>query len=353
MISEYITYISFNTAGITLPINLEIFILLIGIFLPTIFIITTFYSYKHYSPINSILNKIGAVWLSIVFYLLMASFIVFILIMSNYYLNSNIPTAIISFITISLSLLLIIYGVWNSYHIVIKTYNTNSDDLSKYWSNKKIVIVSDIHIGNITNEKRLKKVIDLINDQKPDITFFLGDLIEGTSFPYEKWLASFENLNPPLGNYYVEGNHEKYSQEYELFRSKFPKNLIDLTDKKITINNTEIIGISYKKFEFKKETALRYSALNPNKKMPNIILIHDPRNTKILAKTGASLVLSGHTHGGQFFPITLFVNLIYKKYTYGLHKKDTTTHITSSGAGSSMIPLRIGTTPEIIVLTIK
>ncbi len=352
-LSEYLTYYSFYSSNIIESKYLEFFIIVLGLIVPVVFIFTMFYGYKHYSKSNSVINMISSIWLVFVLYLFIFSLFIFILLIINSYLNSNIPLDVIAIIFIYLAFLLTIYGVWNSYNLIIKTYVIKSENLSKDWSKKKIVIISDFHIGNTRNENYIKKVISKINEQKPDIVFLLGDIIEGTSFPYEKWFNQFNKLNPQLGNYYVEGNHEKYSQEYELFKSNFPKNIIDTTDKKLIINNTQIIGLRHVDYESKVKTTERLNELNYDKEKSSILLIHDPKNTKSLTKTGVSLILSGHTHNGQFFPFTLFIKSIYKKYAYGLNKTNNTISITSSGVGTSMIPFRLGTSSEIVVLIIE
>ena len=97
----------------------------------------------------------------------------------------------------------------------------------------------------------------------------------------------------------------------------------------------------------------RLKSLEYNSELPSIILIHDPKNVKALSECGVSLVLSGHTHGGQFFPFTIMLDRLYKQYSHGVAYTNNTVSITSYGVGTSMIPARIGTPSEIIVLTIQ
>jgi len=198
----------------------------------------------------------------------------------------------------------------------------------------------------------MQKIVDTINKENPDITFNVGDMIDGSSIPYEKWFSPLSSLNTKLGNYYVEGNHERYSKEYDVFLSQFPKALNNLTDRKIILNNTQIIGLRHEDRESGNKTLLRLKSLGYDSKMPSIILIHDPRNIKYLSKDGVSLVLSGHTHAGQFFPFTVAIKKLYKKYTYGVTYTNNTASVTSSGVGTSLVPIRIGTKSEIVVITI-
>ena len=352
-VSEYMTYASLHTAGLIKSTHIEVILMSMGVIFPIIFISTMVYGYKHYSELNSWLNTISAVWLGIVFYIFIASLVVFILILVNSYWNLYIPIKLISSILIILMLSIVTYGIINADNPRIVRWSIKSDKLSKEWSGKKIVIISDVHIGTARKEEFLNKVVSKIDAEKPDIVFILGDLIDGSSFPYQKWLSLFNTLKPELGIQYIEGNHEKYSQEYEKFKSEIPASLNNLTDKKAIINNTQIIGLNYAESYLPGDINKELESLGYNKSQPSIILMHNPKNTADLAVEGANLVLSGHTHLGQIFPFSILVRSMYGKYTHGVAYTGETASLTSSGVGTSVLPLRIGTVPEIIVLTIK
>ncbi len=353
LISEYVAYASFHQAGIIKSAQLELILMLAGIILPIIFIGSMVYGYKHYSLINSWLNTISSIWLGLVFYIFMASLLVFIFIMLNNYYGLHLPIKLISNSLVLIVLFLMTYGVINASNPKIVRLEIKLEKLAKDWENKKIVLISDVHLGFIRKDIFLKNIIDKIEKEKPDVVFIAGDLINGEAFPYKKWLEEFSVLKPEYGILYVEGNHEKYSQEYEKFKSQIPDFINNITDKKVYINNTQIIGLDYKENQTKEQTNNRLTSLSYNKKETSIILMHDPKDTTFLSDQKVSLVLSGHTHAGQFFPFNLVVNDIYKKYTHGQSYTDQTTSYTSSGIGTSIIPIRIGTRPEIVVLTIK
>lgn len=351
-LSKYVIFASFRSAGILKYLYVEKILLMLAIIMPLAFIFSMIYGNKHFSLLNSWLYIASAVWFSILVYIFFAAVVIILLIFFNSYFNLNLPIQSISFILIACAFATTAYGIYNTNHPRIVRYEVTSPTLAPLWQGKKIVIISDVHLGDIYREKFMKKIVDIINKEKPDITFNLGDLIDGPSFPYEKGFAPLYELNPPLGNFYVEGNHERYGGEYDLFKSYFPKNLNDITGKKIMINNTQIIGLPYMVFASGDQTNKELAAVSYDKKIPSIILMHDPKDTPTLALNNASLVLSGHTHAGQFFPFTLFINKIYGKYVHGIIYTRDTASITSSGIGTAIAPIRVGTIPEIIVLTI-
>ncbi len=353
LVSEYIVYASLHDARIIKSQQLETILMVLGFVFPIIFIFSIRYSYRHYSLINSWLNVISSIWILIVSYLFIVYVFITILIFSNSFFNLKLNIEIIYNTFFIGVLITTLYGILNSRNIKIVRVEIDSDKLRKHWSDKKIIIISDTHIGNINRVRFMKKIVKIMKSENPDIVFNVGDLIDGAAFPYKECFEPLSFLDPGLGSYYVEGNHETYSKDYKKFRLEFPKNLVDLTGKKIIMNGTQIIGLGYKERESSNEIISRLKSLEYNSEMPSIILVHDPKNIEAISSLGATLVLSGHTHNGQFFPFTIIIKRLYKKYSHGVAYTNNTASITSCGVGTSVVPMRIGTTPEIIVLKIK
>jgi len=310
------------------------------------------YGTKHFSIINSYLYTIGGVWLGLLAYVLAVSVILALFILINSYGNFNLPLKQIAVGLILLAIITVLYGINHAVNPKVVKFEVTSPVLSPLWKGKKIIIVSDIHLGIIYREKFMKKIVNIINKEKPDIIFNLGDIIDGPSFPYEKGFAPLYELKPSLGNYYVEGNHETYSAEYPVFKSYFPKNINDLTGKKLLVNGTQIIGIPYSMLRATGDIQKELDKVSYDKQVPSIILLHEPKDIKTLADNNVSLVLSGHTHSGQFFPVTMLVNWIYGKYNHGVTYTENTASLTTSGVGTAVTPMRIGTDSEIVVLKI-
>ncbi len=84
--------------------------------------------------------------------------------------------------------------------------------------------------------------------------------------------------------------------------------------------------------------------------MASILLVHTPDRLQTAAEEGVSLQLSGHTHRGQFFPFTLIVSRIYRKFAYGLNRFGGLAVYTSCGAGTWGPPMRLGSNPEIVLI---
>jgi predicted MPP superfamily phosphohydrolase len=323
------------------------------IIMPILFIVTTFISMKAHFIINDILYTIACVWLPILLYLFLGAIVLT-------FLSTFIPATNINFYTyiiygfLVISFVLGIYGTINAHNFVINNITIPKENrLSKDWSGKKIVLVSDTHIGIIHKNNFLDKTVKLINTQNADMVLFAGDLVDGPKINQDKYLKPLENLKAPLGVYYTPGNHEiYYGNEKDLYKFT-DKYMTGLRDQKITVNNTEIIGLMYDAGETVEGVQNRLYKAGFNKDKSTILVIHEPKNNQTLQAFGVDLTVSGHTHGGQFWPITMAVNKIYKEYTHNLVVRNNTASITTTGIGTWGPPVRIGTKPEIIVITFE
>jgi predicted MPP superfamily phosphohydrolase len=350
---EYLIYLSLHSLGLYKYLSVKNILLALGILFPVMFVWSMFYGGEHFSIINSWIYTASAVWLGLLTYLVLAALIISTLVIVNNFFGINIPIRPISIILLALAFATTIYGIYNANNPKVVNWEVNSSALSPLWKGKKIAFVSDTHLGMVRQEKFMQKVVDIINKEKPDIAFNLGDLIDGPSFPYAKGMAPLNEINAPMGSYYVEGNHERYSAEYDLFKSNFPEKLNDITNKKVIVNNTQIIGIPFGSMKSEDQIKKELEDVLYDKNFPSIILMHDPKDTPKLADNNVSLVLSGHTHNGQFFPFTFLLDKLYGLYVYGITETGNTVSITSSGVGTAMPPLRVGSSPEIVIVTFK
>ena len=179
-----------------------------------------------------------------------------------------------------------------------------------------------------------------------------GDIIDGPSFDYEKGLAPLKNMHAPDGVIYTPGNHEGYNRELEKFYPVVESLTTMLRDKIKIVHGTQIVGLDFA-HESAEETKKHLEKIGFDQNMPSIVIMHDPTHTAALQEKNVSLVVSGHTHKGQFFPFTLIMKSLYKEFAYGKNVKGKTTSITTSGIGTMMSPIRIGSNPEIVVLSFK
>lgn len=230
------------------------------------------------------------------------------------------------------TLILATYGVFNSQKIKIKKYDLNLG--------KKVILLSDLHIGPANRERKIKKVIDMTNSLNPDIVLISGDLADMSTKSDEDLFKMFKKIKQQ--KYMVHGNHELYDGKKHVEELLGSAKINILSNESIYIKGLTIIGVDYKSDP---ETVLRKTKI----KGKSILMVHEPVGEKAAAKHTIDLVVSGHTHGGQFFPFTFFVKLFYR-FTRGHHNYKGTDVIVSMGTLTWGPQLRIGSRNEIILI---
>jgi predicted MPP superfamily phosphohydrolase len=326
--------------------------------LPVMLMATMAISNKVYNVVNIFFYDIAMIWLPVLLYLFLAA--VLLSIINLITVSSGHP---INMFPLAIGAMAIVvgvtfFGIANATTPRIVTYDIDSPALSSAWKGKNIVLVSDTHVGIVRSKSFMEKVVNNINEQKPDVVFIAGDIIDGPVFDYAKGLSPLKRIQSTFGTIYTPGNHEGYNSEPEKFYPAVKPLVTTVIDSKVQVNDTSIIGLDYKQ-ESKEATAERLKRIGFVPTEPTIAILHDPSNANVLLDAGVNLVVSGHTHCGQFFPINLVVKGIYKKFTYGVNmRKDsggkiTGAAVTTCGVGTAMSPLRLGTNPEIVVLHIK
>ena len=262
----------------------------------------------------------------------------------------------------------IVVGRWNwKVHVISPKF----DNLPKFLNGKRIVQISDIHVGSFFgNKNRVRKAIQLINAQKPDYVFFTGDLVNNTADEMDDWVDVFSEINASQGKYSILGNHDygdyvAWNNEEEK-RNNF-ENLIRVHEKIgfVLLRNdsvelgekTWLLGVeNWGKPPFRQSGDVNKALFGVPENDFKILLSHDPSHfdEKIAGKTTISLTLSGHTHGMQFgierFGIKWSpVSFKYSKWA-GLYRVSNQFLYVNRGFGYLGFPGRVGIYPEITVI---
>jgi hypothetical protein len=262
--------------------------------------------------------------------------------------------AVIGFAAVALACLYSGYGVWNAYHPRTEDVIVRIRNLPPDWRGKKVVQLSDVHLGRILGRAFLQGIVDKINAENPSIVFITGDLFDGIDGRLDDLVGPLNGIRAPLGIYYVTGNHETYLGVERAYAALKKTKASILRDEMVVINGLQIIGVSYPERGFSKDIAEVIKKLpNFNPRMPSVLLYHNPTQIEQAKAAGINLQLSGHTHKGQIFPIQFISRLIFQKYYNGLHVEGDYAIYTSSGAGTWGPTMRTGNHPEIAVIHLE
>ena len=220
-------------------------------------------------------------------------------------------------------------------------------------------MVSDIHLGTIVQSDTLSKMVKTVNELKPDLILFAGDVFEENIEPSEKQQVSdnFRKLSAPYGVFAVLGNHEYIgSNADETIKYLGDSGVKVLRDSVQQIDGSfYLIGrddISGARYNGAPRQDLKNLMDGVDRSLPVLLMDHQPSHLDEPVQQGVDLQLSGHTHAGQLFPIRLVTSRIFED-DWGLMRKGDFQLIVSSGYGTWGPPIRLGNTPEVVDIMIK
>ncbi len=225
----------------------------------------------------------------------------------------------------------------------------------------KIVMASDLHIGYTNSRKELAKWIDKINDEHPDLVIFGGDIIDNSVRPLfdDDFAEEFHRLTAPA--YAAFGNHEFISGAEQSMKFYREAGLNVLRDSVVHVKGITLIGRD-DLYSQSVRTAAAESAPHRRQSLSalmqgidpeefTILIDHQPYHLEEAQEAKVDFQFSGHTHGGQVWPITVVTDLMYEK-AWGYHRRGETQYYISSGLGIWGPKFRLGSQSEFLVLTV-
>jgi len=216
-----------------------------------------------------------------------------------------------------------------------------------------IAQISDIHVGPTIKGDYLKSIVAEVNRIDVDMIAITGDLVDGSVAQLRPHVASLAELTSRHGTYFVTGNHEYYSGVTAWVAELQRLGVNVLLNEHVILRHNEselvIAGVTdHGGHHF--DESHRSDPARAISKAPadlvRILLAHQPRSAAAAQQAGFHLQLSGHTHGGQFWPWNYFVRF-QQPFTAGLHRLQSLWVYTSRGTGYWGPPKRFGAPSEI------
>ena len=231
--------------------------------------------------------------------------------------------------------------------------------LPKSLEGLRIVQLTDLHVGPTIQSGYVSRVVDTVLSLKPDLIAVTGDLADGTVEELAKHVAPLARLKAPLGVYFVTGNHEYYWEPKKWLEKVRELGWTALVDENrvVSRNGEKILvgGVADTQGAFfipeHRSDAAR-AAATAEKTDLRLLLAHRPDSCEGGEKAGFDLQLSGHTHGGQFFPFSLLIGLFHR-YPRGLNRHGKLWLYVSPGTGYWGPPNRFRVPSEITLLTLR
>ena len=260
------------------------------------------------------------------------------------YLHAIAPT-LEPLICLSTILLCIFANIWG---VITALSSPTVREIEVPVVNFRIAQISDLHVGPIIKREFVEKVVEKVLQLKPNVIAITGDLGDGD---VDELGNDLEPLRQLPNAYYVTGNHEYYWNVEKWIAKVKELGITPLQNEGQWLNEKIWIGgvrdISCKRIRPDHES-------NPNLAIHKaaaykILLAHQPKSCYAAAEAGFDLMLAGHTHRGQFFPISLIVGFFHP-FHKGLHQYRSMKVYVNAGTGFWGPPLRLWVPSEITLL---
>jgi predicted MPP superfamily phosphohydrolase len=326
------------------------------------FIVGSFMERLASSAISEWVYRIGSFWIAYMLYLGMAVVLIDFIRILNYFfhflpqfteiMRFRLGAVVLAFVSI-----VVIGGHINALWINVREIPLTIHKKVTGLPEVKILMASDIHLGALIGERREKKLLDIIREQKPDLVLLCGDLIDGEIAPVlRKNLGRhIQEIRTPLGVYAILGNHEYIGGIDKTLPYLKGINIKVLIDEAVTLpDGIQLVGRNDRSAgrgaNAPKPLTELLAGIDQTK--PVIVMNHQPFNLQEAADANVDLHLSGHTHHGQLWPVNYITEAIFE-LSWGYLKKGNTNFYVSSGYGSWGPSVRVGNRPEVVVFKLK
>jgi hypothetical protein len=227
-------------------------------------------------------------------------------------------------------------------------------DLPRALHGFSIAQISDVHVGPTIKRGFVEGIVRSVNELNADLIAVTGDLVDGSVTQLSVHTAPLAGLTARHGAYFVTGNHEYYSGERAWTEEIRRLGMRVLKNEHVVLEHdgaslvlagvTDYSAHHYDPAQRSDPAAALYGA--PADAGAKILLAHQPSSATAAAEAGFDVQISGHTHGGQFWPWNLFVHF-FQPFTGGLHRLKNLWIYVSRGTGYWGPPNRFGVPSEI------
>lgn len=304
-------------------------------------LVPMFFEAKKSRRVTRFLSAIDGIWM-------WASLLFLIDILIIYLINMFVSTTVeVNAVLLAIVPILGVYNYYKAHKLVVNEKELVLDNLSR---DINIVHLSDVHFGSVRHKSIIRQVADKLKELEDscEIVIISGDLADGSSVVEEDDFMAFKQLNIPV--IFTPGNHDFYIGIEDVFAACQKAGIIILDNESMEFECLNIFGLTFS-FENREIPKIDSSLIKPNS--VNIINYHVPYHWQEFSSIGFDIQLSGHTHGGQFYPAVNFANMLFE-YNMGLFKNNLGKYLhVTTGVGSMDTPMRWGTDSELVVLKLR
>ena len=249
------------------------------------------------------------------------------------------------------------YGVLEAHSPRTTTTSITLPGLPTQFDGVRVALISDLHVGPARGRAFTKKVVDQVNATHPDLIVIAGDVTDGTVANTADAITPLAELSAPLGVFGVSGNHEFYSDDGGAWLDEWERlGVRTLRNQRVEVSRNgasiDVVGIHDYSAPAPYQPDLPAALDGSDPQRFALLLAHEPRQAEQASQLGIDVQLSGHTHGGQLWPIRYLVSL-QQPSVQGLDRIGDTALYTTFGAGAWGPPVRVGAPPEIALVQLR
>ena len=268
-----------------------------------------------------------------------------------------------------IGIFLAIWTIWSNKALMVSEISISSDHLPSSFSGYRIAHISDLHNTQFGEENAT--LLQMLSECQPDIIVITGDLIDAQHTDVEVAICFAQKAVQIAPTYYVTGNHEASSSQYDTLKTELKDTGVTLLEDEIVYLEQDgeviaLLGIDDPNFTIKGDLFDEVPAMVNTKlksmleydTVYSVLLSHRPELFETYVACGVDLVLSGHAHGGQF-RIPFLGGLvapgqgIFPEYDSGVFTSGNTKMVVSRGIGNSIIPVRVFNRPELVIIDVQ
>ncbi len=316
--------------------------------------------------VKSIVGAIGMYWLGIfVFFLVFFLFADIVLLLGKFVriIPSPLPekTRLYSGLVVVLVVgFLTGYGIYNAKQIKTVFYDIALAE-NRLVGEMNVVLISDLHLGALGSESKLINAVEKINGLKPDIVCIAGDIFDNDFSAVknpERAAGALKSIETKYGVFACLGNHDAGTTVEKMLSFLEQSNVNILLEDYAVIDDRMILlgradGDPIGGFSEVERKRADYVLKDIDKNLPVLVMDHNPSNIDEY-DSGVDLIVSGHTHKGQIFPGNLITNMMYAvDHGYYRERDDSPQVVVTSGLGTWGMPMRVGTSSEIVSIKLN
>jgi len=313
------------------------------------FIASMFLGWRYSGLWLRIMYRVSATWLGVLNFAFFAAGAAWIVSWAGSLLSFIEPKLIaVSFA--GTAALVGLYGLVNGSWLRVTRVTVNLLNLPAAWDGRRAALVTDMHLGNVRGAGFTRRVVARLQELKPDAVFISGDMFDGVKADFGALVEPWKRLSTPAGIYFVCGNHEEFDDRTKFVEAVMGAGIRVLNGEKVEIDGLQIVGIHDGETNDPRLFKALLQRADLDRSCATILLAHRPSNLAIPAEEGISLQLSGHTHGGQIWPWHWLAARVHGRFNHGLNRFDRMQVLTSYGAGTWGVPMRVCTKSEIVLI---